>query len=265
MRGQYRRGDKKYRSVGPGTRKEQMRMKNKHSEIDQHVHHSQDEGITTDRSRQLHDMYDDYPPSYRDRAMNDITSPILEEGIDPPLYGNLYPHQREDSITSETTPSQYFFPVDSGRLPMSAPINRRQMARDRDSSSSCSSFSPNDGVKTNSARKMPEKFQAVDLRNDKTTFTKNDDKTDRASPSSNIVVEMKPYDDCKLSVVKDVVMIYQGTPKLPIKASIATKDGKQKLMKLTSKMKRQNKSLDSLSSRDSVHEKSDMEIVKKKV
>uniref|UniRef100_A0A7M5XAS1 Adenomatous polyposis coli protein n=2 Tax=Clytia hemisphaerica TaxID=252671 RepID=A0A7M5XAS1_9CNID len=257
MRGQFRRGDKKYRSAGAGARKDQIRGKNTHSH---------DEDITTDRSRQLHELYDDYPPSYRDRTLNDSTPPIFEEGvIDPPPYGNgLY---EQHSISSEKSPSQYFFPApEAGRLPMSAPMNRRQLVRDRDSSSSCSSFSPNDGFKASSARKQPEMFQTVDLRNEeKPPALNNEEKSERGSPvSPNLTVELNTYDDCKLSVVKDAVMIYQGTPKLPIKASIATKDGKQKLLKLTSKMKRQKKSLDSLSSRDSLNEKSDVDGPKKK-
>ena len=337
MRGRYPRGDKRYRSMGGGNvpRKDQQQqqMQQQQQRVNPHnnkphMHHSQDEGITTDRSRQLHDMYDDYPPSYR----NDITAPgatinnppIFEEGgaaADPPSYGNLYPpfhhsnqqpqqqhsqhhqhlpplnHQqpREGvepllrSTSVEKTPSQYFFPDTStggaGRLPMSAPINRRQMrtGRDRESSSSCSSFSLSDAVKTTSSlpRKSRRRDQfplVVDLdekpimtnistaNTAENGITSNSKVNDRGSPINVLTTEttataMKPYDDCKLSIAKDVVMIYQGTPKLPIKASIATKDGKQKLLKLTSKIKRQKKSLDSLSSRDSLNEKATDSVV----
>ena len=327
MRGQYRRGDKRYRSIGGegGPQKEQhFQRVNPHNNknINQHHHHhSQDEEITTDRSRQLHDMYDDYPPSYRNDITAAATPPIFEEEgagavTDPPLYGNLYPpfhhpqhHQqpppnlqsrdREPLIRAssvEKTPSQYFFPDSSGgagRLPMSAPINRRQMraGRDRESSSSCSSFSLSDGVKGTSS--LPRKSQhrraqfpqVVGMRFDENSpmFLETNATTGTNAPNTgennssynnkheeccspvNVATAgetfMKPYDDCKLSVAKDAVMIYQGTPKLPIKASIATKDGKQKLLKLTSKIKRQKKSLDSLSSRDSLTEKTSDAVV----
>lgn len=278
-------------------------------------------------------MYDDYPPSYRNDLSGPGANnpPIFEEGgaaTEPPSYGNLYPpfhhsnqqqphshhhphapplnHQQSRdgvepllrSTSVEKTPSQYFFPDSSsggaGRLPMSAPINRRQMraGRDRESSSSCSSFSLSDGVKTTSS--LPRKshrrdqfpIQVVDLdekpimtnitpsnapnstENNITSNNNNNKVDERGSPvnvpatdTTTAVTAMKPYDDCKLSVAKDVVMIYQGTPKLPVKASIATKDGKQKLLKLTSKIKRQKKSLDSLSSRDSLNEKATDSVV----
>lgn len=269
MRGQYRiRGDKKYRSISGATaRNEAMRMKIKPGKTEHHL--SQDEENAADMSFQYfcNEMYGRYPQMHRDRTVNEIRSPIMEEGVhNPPSYQTksgstpkLYPlHKREDSLNSETAPSQYFFPADSGRLPLSAPINRRKIQRDCESSSSCSSFSPNDGVRPVSApRNHPD--TTFDSRNDKKSVP-SEENNKRCSPvSSPTALEMKPYDDCKLSVAKDVVMIYQGTPKMPLKASKATKDGKQKLMKLTSKIKRQKQSVDSLSSRDSVAEKSDIE------
>ena len=336
MRGQYRRGgDKRYRAMAVDgvqpQRQEQQQQQQRlqpqlhNNQMNNHhhqQHHSQDEGITTDRSRQLHDMYDDYPPSYRQpppHAPNDIASPILEEGGlvngEPPSYGNIFPpshhqyhhHQQQQqhskqqqvrdgvepimrSTSVEKTPSQYFFPDSSlgsgGRLPMSAPINRRQMIASRErreSSSSCSSFSTSErDVKGSSLppRKVHEKkfsapspgggLKVVDMArfddkpptSQKITLAENNG-DERASPASTIASNVNNieilnlYDDCRLSGVKDTVMIYQGTPKLPVKASIATKDGKQKLLKLTSKIKgRQKKSPDSVSSRDSLTEKS---------
>jgi len=275
MRGQYRRGDRKYRSVGAGSRKGGA-LRGGKARIGppriEHLHSmSQDEGLITDRSRQTQytEMYEDFPPTYRERKVNDLTPLILEESTEsnPPSYGILYPlEKRDDSVASETTPSQYFFPAESARLPMSAPTNRRRMLRDRDSSSSCSSFSPNDGTKASTARKTPEKYATLDsTRTDEKSLCNSEEKTtERSSPISQQPVEMKPYDDCKLSIAKDVVMIYQGTPKLPVKASIATRDGKQKLLKLTSKMKHHKNSVDSLSSRDSPNEKSDVDKKKKK-
>ena len=269
MRGQYRRGDRKYRSMGAGSRKGGALRSGK-ARIGpprmEHLHSmSQDEGLITDRSRQTQ-FTEMYPPTYRERNTNDLMP--LEEGAEsiPPSYGILYPlGKREDSAASETTPSQYFFP-ESARLPMSAPINRRHMVRDRDSSSSCSSFSPNDGTKASTARKTPEKYATLDsTRTDENSVGNSEEKTaDLSSPISQQPIEMKPYDDCKLSIAKDVVMVYQGTPKLPVKASIATKDGKQKLLKLTSKIKHHKNSVESLSSRDSPNEKSDVEKKKKK-
>merc|ERR1712130_224852 len=99
---------------------------------------------------------------------------------------------------------------------------------------------PNDAIKPVSSRLPSENHPTGESRSEEKPVVVNEEKNDRCSPTAPL--ETKPYDDSKLSIAKDAVMIYQGTPKLPIKASKATKDGKQKLMKLTSKMKRQKKS-----------------------
>ena len=279
MRGQQRRNDKKYRSTDPDSRKEsRVKQPSKGGAMMQH-----DSDNPPQQHQQQQHYYDPYQyQNYRKGQLNDLRSPIFEEVGSPPTYHEatgstpkLFPsHAREGSFTSEASPSQYFVPKESGRLPMSAPTNRRQL-RDRDSSSSSSSFSPNDVTKPVSYRSTDknreENLQMVDLPDE---FDEPDTKPSDIAPSDErkdknveraVIIDKTLYTDAKLSVVKDVVMIYKGTPKLPVKASLAKKDGKQKLIKLTNKMIRHKKSVDSLSSRDSLPEKenSDVEKVKK--
>lgn len=267
MKGQNRRTDRKYRSIEPESRKDsrsKQRDVRDTRNIDSNQHY-----------------YDSYQyQQYRNVQDNDLRSPIIEESGSPPTYNEATGstpklhalRRREDSFVSETAPSQYFIPKDSGRLPMSAPINRRQI-KDRDSSSSSSSFSPMDMAKPVSYRSMEKSKevspQAVDLPNDfdekdtKSSHPTSDERKEPSTDRSQIGVEIKPYDDSKLSITKDAVMIYKGTPKLS-KASLAKKDGKQKLIKLTNKMKKHKKSMDSISSRDSLGDKSDSEKIKPK-
>lgn len=278
VRSYNQRNDKRNKLIDANARNQEMRRK-----LAKHRNESAQGELTT----RYYDLYHD--PPIRSMTENETN----EEGC-PPTYNEattgsfsdpskqMHPvpsqrfNQSDENINfhhSDSQNEQFFFPSHSGNFPAMNQLHKRF-----DSSSSCSSFSPNDTAgmasriplvkpTTDSTESKSEVEEKVVKEDDVKVEEKEDEKKASDNDKTPRSIDMKPYDDCKKSVSKDAVLIYVGTSKLKTKApSKKEKKSKQTTPKLSLKFKRNplRKSKDSLMSKDSLLDKSDVEKVNEK-